>query len=306
MSPHPRATALGLFAILLWSTNAGMTMQAVAALGPLTTVMVMAGGAGLALTLWEALRQRRWNAAFVLDRRYAIAGGLAFSLYLICFDVAYRLAPDPGAGLRLGLINYLWPFLVLLWAVVLGGRVRWPWLVIGMACGASGMAWALLGAGGATGAFTALSAATMFAAALVWSIFCHLPRLCRASGGTAAFFLIAAALAAVLRLVFPEQPHWHELPPFALAYAVLGPTAAAYACWEAGMHRGDVAWLAAASYTLPLLSALFAAWYLGQALPPGLALGATGMVLGALISRRGLDLEQSNARPTPTIVRASA
>jgi drug/metabolite transporter (DMT)-like permease len=311
MSLQLHATALGLVAIVLWSTNAGMTMQAVAALGPLTTVMVMGGGAGLALALFDGFRQGRWNAAFAIDRRYAWSGALCFSGYVILFDLAYHLAPEVGAGLRLGLINYLWPFLVLLWAVAFGGRVRWPWLLLGMVTGGAGIAVAFMGSVNGSAhaasaavapAFPAIAGLTMFAAAVIWSFFCHLPRLCHADGGTALFFLVAAILAAGLRLIFPETPQWGRIPPGALVYAVIGPTAAAYACWEAGMRRGDVAWLAVASYTLPLLSALFAAWYLGQALPPGLALGATGMVVGALISRRGLTLEPPRQEPAPVLV----
>jgi len=187
--------------------------------------------------------------------------------------------------------------------VVFGGRVRWPWLLLGMAAGGAGIAVAFMGSATTTAtALPVMAGLSMLAAAVIWSLFCHLPRLCRADGGTAFFFIVAATVAGLLRLVFPEVPEWHRIPPLALVYAIIGPTAAAYACWEAGMRRGDVAWLAVASYTLPLLSALFAAWYLGQALPPGLALGATGMVVGALISRRGLTLDPPRKEPASVLI----
>src|ERR1700761_7662329 len=165
MSPRT-ATLIRLSAILMWSLLAVMTV----ATGKIPAFQLAAmtfavGAVTCALTFLG-----RANAASAL-RQPLVAwiggvGGL-FGYHALYF-LALRFAPPAEAGL----LNYLWPLLIVLFSSLLPGERLAPHHIIGALLGLAGTV--LLLAGNAGGSFVAgqipgLGAA--FVAAFVWAAY---------------------------------------------------------------------------------------------------------------------------------------
>jgi drug/metabolite transporter (DMT)-like permease len=166
-------------------------------------------------------------------------GGL-FGYHALYF-LALRFAPPAEAGL----LNYLWPLLIVLFSSLLPGERLAAHHVIGAVLGLIGTV--LLFAGNRTGGFApgqvpGLIAA--FVAAFVWAV--------------AGFCAVTALLAGAVHLLV-EQTMWPETSVQWLAVVALGigPVGAAFYAWDVGMKRGDIRVLGAASYATPLLSTAF-------------------------------------------------
>lgn len=246
------ATLIGFSAVLLWSLLAFFT-AASGAMPPfqLTAVTFLIGGlAGVAL--WTV----RPHAIGALRQPWQVwllgVGGL-FSYHVFYFT-SLRNAPPVEAGL----INYLWPLLIVLFSSLLPGeRLRLHHV--------GGALLALLGAalivtGGKGFSFRAEYALGYGAAligALTWSSYSVLSRRFAAvpSDAITGFCLATALLAGLAHLLF-EQTVWPDnLWQWAAIVALgLGPVGLAFYVWDIGVKRGDIQVLGAASYAAPLLS----------------------------------------------------
>jgi drug/metabolite transporter (DMT)-like permease len=245
------ATFIGFTAVLLWSLLAFLT----AASGTvpafqLTAVTFAIGGASLLLIRPGAIRAMRQPLPVWLLG----VGGL-FG-YHFCYFFALRNAPPVEAGL----INYLWPLLIVVFSALLPGeRLRWQHL--------AGCALALLGAvlvvtrgqGFGFDVQYSLGYAAALCAAVIWAAYSVLSRRFAAvsSDAIAGFCLVTALLATICHLlleptVWPGNP-WQWAALIGLG---LGPVGLAFYVWDIGVKRGDIQVLGAASYSAPLLSTL--------------------------------------------------
>jgi len=182
-------------------------------------------------------------------------GGL-FGYHALYF-LALRLAPPAEAGL----LNYLWPLLIVLFSSLLPGERLAPHHVIGALLGLAGTVLLLAGdfsGGFAPGQPPGLIAA--FVAAFVWAAYSVMSRRLKSVPTDAvAGFCLATALLAGLVHAIVEVTVWPDSTPQWLAIAALGtgPVGAAFYAWDVGMKRGDIRVLGAASYATPLLSTGF-------------------------------------------------
>jgi drug/metabolite transporter (DMT)-like permease len=253
MSPRS-ATLIGLTAILMWSLLSVLTV-ATGKVPPFQlAAMTFAIGALVGALTWigrgEAIRALRQPlAAWVVG-----VGGL-FGYHALYF-LALRFAPPAEAGL----LNYLWPLLIVLFSSLLPGERLAPHHVIGAVLGLVGTVLLLAGATGgfAPGQVPGLIAA--FIAAFVWATYSVLSRRLKAvpTDAVAGFCAATAVLAALVHEVV-ETTRWPETTGQWLAVLALGigPVGAAFYTWDIGMKRGDIRVLGAASYATPLLSTAF-------------------------------------------------
>ena len=249
------ATLIGLTAILMWSWLAALTV----ATGKIPAFQLAAmtfaiGGLVGFLTFigrpdaMRALRQR--PAAWIVG-----VGGL-FGYHALYF-LALRFAPPAEAGL----LNYLWPLLIVLFSSLLPGERLAPHHVIGALLGLAGTVLLLAGNGGsgfAPGQLPGLFAA--FVAAFVWAAYSVMSRRLKSVPTDAvAGFCLVTALLAVLVHGLVEETVWPDTLAQWLAIAALGvgPVGAAFYAWDVGMKHGDIRVLGAASYATPLLSTAF-------------------------------------------------
>jgi drug/metabolite transporter (DMT)-like permease len=254
MTPRT-ATLIGLTAILMWSLLAVLTVATGKIPAFQLAAMTFAIGALTGFLTWigrpeaiGALRQR--PLAWIVG-----VGGL-FGYHALYF-LALRFAPPAEAGL----LNYLWPLLIVLFSSLLPGERLAPHHIIGALLGLAGTV--LLFAGNSAGGFApgqlpGLIAA--FVAAFVWAAYSVMSRKLKTvpTDAVAGFCLATALLATVVHGLV-EITVWPATPLQWLAIIALGvgPVGAAFYAWDIGMKRGDIRVLGAASYATPLLSTAF-------------------------------------------------
>src|SRR5690349_3886974 len=158
------ATLIGLTAILMWSLLAAMTVATGRIPAFQLAAMTFAIGALVGALTWigrahaiSALRQP--PVAWIVG-----VGGL-FGYHALYF-LALRFAPPAEAGL----LNYLWPLLIVLFSSLLPGERLLSHHILGALLGLAGTVLLFLGndrSGFAPGQLPGLSAA--FVAAFVWA-----------------------------------------------------------------------------------------------------------------------------------------
>jgi drug/metabolite transporter (DMT)-like permease len=245
------ATLVGFVAVLLWSllaflTAASGTMPAF----QLTAITFAVGGLSLLCIRPGSLKAMRQP-----PRVWLLGIGGLFG-YHFAYFFALRSAPPVEAGL----INYLWPLLIVVFSTFLPGeRLKWQHL-LGCALALAGAVLVVTRGHGLTldaqylpGYLAALIAA------LVWSTYSVLSRRFAQvpSEAITGFCLVTALLATICHLLL-EQTVW-PTDPWQWAAVIglgLGPVGLAFYVWDIGVKQGDIQVLGATSYSAPLLSTL--------------------------------------------------
>lgn len=245
------ATLVGFVAVLLWSLLAFFT-AASGTMPPFQLLAISFGIGGLSLLVirpasLKALKQP-WQAWAL-----GIAGLFG---YHFCYYFALRNAPPVEAGL----INYLWPLLIVLFSALLPGeRLRWNHIAGCVLALAGAVLVVTRGQGFTFEGEYALGYGAALVAALAWSSYSVLSRRFAQvpSEAITGFCLATALLAAVCHLLL-EQTVWpDDLWQWAAIFGLgLGPVGLAFYVWDIGVKKGDIQVLGAASYSAPLLSTL--------------------------------------------------
>lgn len=281
-----RATLIGLTAILMWSLLAALTV-ATGTIPPFQlAAMTFAIGAMVGPLMWMR-RTEGWCAWRQPLAAWALGVGGLFGYHALYF-IALRLAPPAEAGL----LNYLWPLLIVVFSSFLPGERLRMHHVIGALLGLAGTI--VLVAGNKSldyepGQAPGLAAA--FVAAFVWAAYSVLSRRMASvpTDAVAGFCLATAILSAIIHFAI-ETTIWPTGAAQCLAIGALGigPVGAAFFAWDVGMKRGDIRVLAAASYATPLLSTGFLVLAGYAKASPALAVAALLIAGGGLIAARDL------------------
>ncbi|KQT73642.1 hypothetical protein ASG51_09265 [Methylobacterium sp. Leaf465] len=281
----PTPTLLGFGAILLWSQLALLTALSGAIPPFQLAAMTFAVGGLVGCASWtlrrEGLRTLRqpWPV-------WLLGVGGLFGYHALYF-AALRLAPPAEAGL----LNYLWPLLIVLLSARLPGAAGLhAGHLGGAALGLAGVMVLFAGRGGidfAAGALPGYLAA--LAAAFVWSGYSVLSSRVGAvpTDAVAGFCLATAALSFACHRAF-ETTLWPAgtVQWGAVVALGLGPVGAAFYLWDIGVKRGDLRLLGVAAYAAPILSTLTLV-LAGYAEPsPALAFACLLIVLGAGVAVR--------------------
>jgi drug/metabolite transporter (DMT)-like permease len=280
------ATLIGLCAILMWSLLAVMTV----ATGRIPAFQLLAMTFAIGALVCSARFVLRPGAIGALKQSplaWAVGIGGLFGYHALYF-LALRLAPPAEAGL----LNYLWPLLIVLFSSLLPGeKLRWYHLV-GALLGLVGTG--LLFAGNGFAQFERdhlWGFVAAFVAAFVWASYSVMSRRLKTvpTDAVAGFCAATAVLAAIIHLAI-EPTVWPEtaLQWIWVAALGVGPVGAAFYAWDIGMKRGDIRVLGAASYATPLLSTGFLI-LAGFAQPSStLALAAALIAGGGLIAAKDM------------------
>jgi drug/metabolite transporter (DMT)-like permease len=216
-------------------------------------------------------------------------GGL-FGYHALYF-LALRFAPPAEAGL----LNYLWPLLIVLFSALLPGERLAAHHIIGAVLGLFGT---VLLFAGHTGAFTSAQVPGLiaaFIAAFVWATYSVLSRRLKSvpTDAVAGFCAVTALLAALMHALL-ETTVWPQTTLQWLAIIALGvgPVGAAFYAWDIGMKRGDIRVLGAASYATPLLSTAFLILAGFAQASANIALAALLIAGGGLIAAKDMVLRK--------------
>jgi drug/metabolite transporter (DMT)-like permease len=270
----------------MWSLLAVLTVATGKIPAFQLAAMTFAIGALVGFLTWA----RRSDAISALRQppvAWAVGVGGLFGYHALYF-LALRFAPPAEAGL----LNYLWPLLIVLFSALLPGERLAPHHIIGAVLGLAGTVLLFAGntgTGFAPGQVPGLVAA--FVAAFVWAAYSVLSRKFKSipTDAVAGFCLATALLAAIVHRIV-EVTVWPDTAAQWLAVAALGvgPVGAAFYAWDIGMKRGDIRVLGAASYATPLLSTalLMAAGFARPSV--AIAIAAVLIAGGGLIAARDM------------------
>ncbi|CAI8974366.1 amino acid exporter YddG [Pseudomonas sp. IT-347P] len=279
------ATACGLVAIVLWSTAAGLIRGVSEHFGPLGgAALIYSLGAVLLLVFLGRPRIRSTS------KLYLLLGSALFVAYEVCLSLALGFASDRQQAIELGVVNYLWPCLTVVLAIVMNGQ-KTRWLIIpGSALAIFGILWVVSGEGLSLPEIVRnvqsnpLSYSLALTCAVTFALYCNVTR--RYAGGqnlVVLFFALASAVLWLKWYVSNEQIPvftWvNSLELLAAGIAMAG----GYALWNIGILRGNLTLLATASYSAPVLSSAFAAVWLGVSLQMQFWQGAVLVTAGSLL-----------------------
>lgn len=292
-----RYSALGMVAIVLWSTTIAFSRALTEQLGTFTAafwIYTLAGAAGLAIA---ALRPGGGIQHMVrLPRLYLWGCGALFVLYIVFLYLAIGTAGNRTQVVAVGLLNYLWPGLSLVFSVPLLRRKASPWLGVGIALALAGV-WMATGAGQEGGLAAMVREGSLLpyslaiAAAISWGLYSTLSKRWGGDqeGGAVPIFLLASGLLlGALRLTAFETTVWSARTLVELGYMALLPGMLAYVLWDVAVRKGNLVLVASLSYLTPLLSTIFSSVVLGVQPGPGLWLGALLVMAGAVICKQSI------------------
>jgi drug/metabolite transporter (DMT)-like permease len=253
MPSRTKATLIGLTAILMWSML-GVFTGGSGGVPPFLLNALCFGLSGTLATIWLIARGR--TAVFRQPARVWIVGTLGLFGYHALYFTALRNAPLVEAGL----LNYLWPLLIVLFSGFLPGERLGRHHIAGVLLGFAGAA--LLVTSGKSlsldGGY-ALGYVCAFLAAVAWSSYSVISRRFAGvpSEAVAGFCLATAVLSLALHFVFETT----VLPANGMEWTMvllLGafPVGLAFFVWDYGVKHGDIQLLGTASYATPVLSTL--------------------------------------------------
>src|ERR1700743_1627108 len=279
------ATLIGLTAILMWSLLAVLTVASgkIPAFQLAAITSAIGGLVGLSTFIG---RPAALSSLRQPPKVWAVGVGGLFGYHALYF-LALRFAPPAEAGL----LNYLWPLLIVVSSPFRPGERLAAHHVVGALAGLAGTVLLIGGglSGFAPGQLPGLFAA--FVAAFVWASYSVMSRRFKAvpTDAVAGFCLATAALAALMHVLL-ERTIWPETTAQWLAVAALGvgPVGAAFYTWDVGMKRGDIRVLGAASYATPLLSTGFLILAGFAKASANIALAAMLIAGGGLIAAKDL------------------
>ncbi len=281
-----KATLIGLIAVVLWSAIVGLIRSVSEGFGPV-------GGAAMIYTLSSVLLL--FTVGFPnlrkFPRSYLILGSVLFVTYELCLSLSLGFANTSRQAIEVGMVNYLWPSMTIVLAVIVNRQKTSPLIIVGIILAIAGIGRVLGGSQGFSLTeivqnlqSNPLSYGLAFGGAIIWAVYCAVTqKIAKGSNGITLFFMLTASTLWVKYAVSP-QPEFavdsHVLINLALAAAAMG---FGYAAWNIGILHGNVTVLATASYFIPVISAMLAAFILNSALTVYFWQGAAMVSIGSLI-----------------------
>lgn len=260
------STLIGMIAIPLWSVSIGFIRSVSEIFGPVAGAAMIYTTSGILGALVLGLPRFR-----ELKRPGIWYSGLLFVAYEISLALAIGLAHNRDQALELGMINYLWPSVTIVFAV-LTRQQRGSWLLaVALGFCLFGIGWVMKGDNELSLHFilqniqdNPLAYIYAFAAALLWGLYSVVTRHFDSGKSAVPFYFLATAAVLWIKYTISDGPalvlHWNGLGQIVIFAAM---SAAAYACWNRGVCRGNILLLATASYFTPVLAAILTCLWLG-------------------------------------------
>ncbi|AJR09168.1 hypothetical protein H744_2c2512 [Photobacterium gaetbulicola Gung47] len=257
---------------MLWSTIVAFIRNVAELLGPVGgAAMIYTLSSVLLLVVVGAPRLSRFSS------RYLFIGGGLFVSYEMCLALALGMANDRVQTIEMSVINYLWPALTVMLAVVASRQKVSKLLYPAMAMAFIGVAWTVSGEQGlsltrltANVATNPVSYGLAFSGAIIWAVYCNITKRLANGQNAIAWFFMATAVALWVKYALTDQPAmvWSGEALLNLVLAAIA-MAGGYGLWNIAIIGGNMVLLATLSYFTPILSAFF------SALIFGITLGAT-------------------------------
>lgn len=265
MNTSYKYTLAGCAAILFWSMIVGLIRNVTEQLGPIGGAAMIYSVGSVFLVLVMGLPKLS-----VFSPRYLLIGGGLFVSYEMCLSLALGMANSRNQAVEMSIINYLWPSLTVLFAVLASNKpvnkVIYPAILLSF----FGVAWTLSGDQGLSitqlmdnAASNPVSYSLAFTGAFLWAIYCNITKKLANGKNAITWFFIATALALWGKYLLSDEGSIVMTSSAAidllLAGVIMG---SGYALWNFGIIGGNMVLLATFSYFTPILSTFFSAWIL--------------------------------------------
>jgi drug/metabolite transporter (DMT)-like permease len=291
-------TACGIGAILLWSTIVALARSLSEQVGPITSAAAVHLIAGLASGLHLVGSSQGVTRIRQLPRRYLWGCGALFVTYMLVLFLGVGLAGNEQQVLEVGLLNYLWPTLTILFSLLLLNKRASLLVVPGTLAALLGVICVLTqGSQISWSAFVQNVAANPTAytlgltAAVSWALYSNLTRRWAGDGpggGVDVFLPATGILLLIVALAAGEEGCWRARTCAETVFLGLV-TWVAYRLWDVAMRTGNLILVAACSYLTPLFSTIVTCLYLGVEPGQRLWLGCVLIVSGSLMTWRSIS-----------------
>ena len=223
--------------------------------------------------------------------RYLFWGSLLFICYELCLSLSLGFSQSAKQAIEVGMVNYLWPSLTILLSVLVTRQKVSFLLIPGVLLAVAGIAVVLGGdAGFSYGEMinnvmkNPLSYGLAFSGAIIWAIYCVVTKIiAQGQNGVTLFFLLTALTLWVKYFTASQPPFVLSLQVMVSLLFVSIAMGFGYAAWNFGILHGNVTVLAAASYFIPIISALLAVFMLNTVLAPSFWQGTCMVSIGSFI-----------------------
>jgi len=283
--PQRKATLIGLVAILLWSAIVGLIKSVSEGFGAIGGAALIYTGSALLLLFTVGFPNIRQ-----FPRRYLIIGSVLFVSYELCLSLSLGFTHSGRQAIEVGMVNYLWPALTIVLSVMVTRQRASPLMIPGAILSVIGICRVLGGDAGFSlvdmyGNImdNPLSYGLALSGAIIWAIYCVVTKtIAQGSNGITLFFILTALTLWIKFLLSPGPEFVLSLSAWvSLALAVIS-MSFGYAAWNIGILHGNVTVLAAASYFIPIISAMMAAVMLHSPLSVSFWQGTAMVSLGSL------------------------
>lgn len=284
--------------MFLWSTTVAVARSVTEQLGALTAACCIYSLGAAFSTIAFYLKERKTPFHNAYDPKYLTSCGALFVLYMTSLYSAIGLALDRNQLFEIGLINYLWPVLTVMFSIPIfklqpNRLVFW------------GCSFALIGIFLVTTQRTPFSLEAFYlhlqsnpiayalalVAAITWALYSNMSRFLghdQPAGAVVIFMLATALFLFLLRYTFHETSNWNLRTLLEVGYMSAAATLG-YIFWDLGVRKGDFSTVSTVSYFTPLLSTFVISFYLEVSAGPKLWLGCVLIALGAYLSKRALE-----------------
>ncbi len=286
MDLSKKATCIGLLAPVFWGSTVGLVRD-------ITREFNLASGLAIfyGITVLYTLVILGVPKVKNMPLKYLFFGIPLANLCALLFCLSMYLCEGEQQTVEVGMVNYMWPCLVVFLSIFINNqKTRW-WVYPGMAVSFLGITIVLGGDRGVDAAAVARNVSgnpapyiLAFLGALAWGLFSNLTKRWQIKENPtvlifAVDFLVFAALWACGcgGIENATATGWISV--------VLGAVAigSGYAAWNYGVAYGNMTLLAIASYFTPVLSCVFAALWIGSRLGVSLLAGVAILIAGSLL-----------------------
>ncbi|BBO83024.1 EamA family transporter [Desulfosarcina ovata] len=293
----------GLLALILWSTTVAVTRTLSEQVGTFTSASYSYALGGIIGIAYISLSRNRIDALRRLPRGYVLGCGGLFVFYNIALYLAIGLAANRLQVLGVGLINYMWSAMILVFSVIiLKRRARILPLSLGLIISIAGAYLAVIqNASLSWSAFLAEMSASpvpyllSLGAAISWGLYSVLNKQWTERSDLSdghlivpPVFLISGGILLAAKPFFHEVSTWSSQAFMELLYLSLFPWLMAYALWTLAAQGGKIVFLGVLSMFLPLISTVVSCFYLKVIPGSVLWVSCALTIIGAAICMRSI------------------
>ena len=208
------------------------------------------------------------------SKTYLIAGGAMFVCYEIFLSLALGMANDRHQAVEMAVINYLWPAMTVLVAVMMSKKKTNIFVYPSIFVAFFGVAWSISGEQGLSVTQISANIATnpatysmAFFGAIIWAVYCNFTQKVAKGQNAIVLFFIATAVTLWIQYALSSETGMTftvgASVDLLLAGLVMG---SGYALWNVAILGGNMVLLATLSYFTPIFSTFLSSLILGISL----------------------------------------